>query len=148
VAALREAGFTLGADQEAEIVRGKDFVQLKNAPFDPDLVFAPEGIERFEEALSRPVEVEGFPVCHTDDIIESKEASDRAKERESLPTRVPTFSRAGFQVRRVLFPVVVLFPQRSHVRDMEVKCNKSGKSGQTGEGLLCSAYLMLLTSTR
>jgi hypothetical protein len=45
----------------AEIERGKVFVQLKNGPF--DLVFAPDGIERFEEAWNRRVEVEGFPVC-------------------------------------------------------------------------------------
>jgi hypothetical protein len=30
-------------------------------------------------------EVEDFPVCHIDDIIASKEASGRAKDRESLP---------------------------------------------------------------
>jgi hypothetical protein len=31
------------------------------------------------------VEVEGFPVCHPDDIIASKQAAGRAKDRESLP---------------------------------------------------------------
>ncbi len=40
VVALRELGFTLTDDQAAEIERGKDFVQLKNGPFDLDLVFA------------------------------------------------------------------------------------------------------------
>ena len=43
-AALRELGFDLSADQEQEIARGKDFIQLKNGPFDLDLVFAPDGI--------------------------------------------------------------------------------------------------------
>jgi len=85
VAALRDIGFALTAEQEAEIVRGKDFVQLKNGPFDLDLVFAPDGIERFEDAYGRHVDVEGFPVCHIDDVIASKEASGRAKDRESLP---------------------------------------------------------------
>jgi len=28
---------------------------------------------------------EGFPVCHPDDIIGSKQAANRAKDRESLP---------------------------------------------------------------
>ena len=83
--ALRELGFDLTAGQTAEIVRGKDFVQLKNGPFDLDLVFAPDGIERFEDAYDRRVDVEGFPVCHIDDIISSKAASNRAKDRESLP---------------------------------------------------------------
>lgn len=42
VAGLRELGFDLSEDQAAEIARGKDFIQLKNGPFDLDLVFAPE----------------------------------------------------------------------------------------------------------
>jgi hypothetical protein len=37
---------------------------LKNGPFDLDLVFAPDGIERFDDAWQRHVEVEGFPVSH------------------------------------------------------------------------------------
>jgi hypothetical protein len=85
VEALRELGFTLTREQAAEIARGKDFVQLKNGPFDLDLVFAPDGIEGFEDAYKRRVEVDGFPVCHIDDIIASKQASGRAKDRESLP---------------------------------------------------------------
>jgi len=85
VAALRQLGFELTDDQSAEIVRGKDFVQLKNGPFDVDLVFAPDGIERFEDAWQRHIEVEGFPVCHPDDIIASKEATGRIKDLESLP---------------------------------------------------------------
>lgn len=85
VVALRGLGFKLTDDQAADIERGKDFVQLKNGPFDLDLVFAPDGIERFEDAWQRHVEVEGFPVCHLDDIIASKEATGRAKDQESLP---------------------------------------------------------------
>jgi hypothetical protein len=85
VAALLELGFELSPQHAAEIVRGKDFVQLKNGPFDLDLVFAPDGIERFADAWSRHVEVEGFPVCHLDDIIASKAATNRVKDRESLP---------------------------------------------------------------
>jgi hypothetical protein len=85
VAALRALGFALSEEQAAEILRGKDFVQLKNGPFDLDLVFAPDGIERFADAWQRHVEIEGFPVCHIDDIIASKTATGRAKDRESLP---------------------------------------------------------------
>ncbi|MEX0612080.1 MAG: hypothetical protein WD738_24505 [Pirellulales bacterium] len=85
VAALRDLGFDLTEQQSKEIERGKDFVQLKNGPFDLDLVFAPDGIERFEEAWRRHVEVEGFHVCQIDDIIASKEATGRVKDRESLP---------------------------------------------------------------
>ncbi|HEY7329101.1 MAG TPA: hypothetical protein VH592_15775 [Gemmataceae bacterium] len=85
VEALRALGFQLTEAQAEEIVRGKDFVQLKNGPFDLDLVFAPDGINTFAEAWSRHVEVEGFPVCHPDDIIASKLAANRAKDRETLP---------------------------------------------------------------
>src|SRR6184192_4331814 len=68
VAALRELGFRLTNDQAGEVERGKDFIQLKDGPFDLDLVFAPDGIERFSDAWRRRVEVDGFPVCHPDDI--------------------------------------------------------------------------------
>ncbi len=85
VIALGELGFALTEEQTDEIQRGKDFVQLKNGPFDLDLIFAPDGIERFEDAWDRHVDVEGFPVCHIDDIIASKAASNRRRDRESLP---------------------------------------------------------------
>ena len=83
--ALRELGFQLTDEQATDIQSGKHFVQLKNGPFDLDLVFAPDGIECFEDAWDRHVDVEGFPVCHPDDIIASKEAANRQKDRESLP---------------------------------------------------------------
>jgi hypothetical protein len=98
VAALRQLGFSLSEAQASEIERGKDFVQLKNGPFDLDLVFAPDGIERFEDAWRRRVEVEGFPVCHIDDIIASKAATNRQKDRESLP-RLRSFREYWLQQR-------------------------------------------------
>jgi hypothetical protein len=85
VVAVRGIGFAITESQAGDIERGKDFVQLKNGPFDLDLVFAPDGIERFADAWSRRIEIEGFPVCHIDDIIASKEAAGRQKDRESLP---------------------------------------------------------------
>ena len=99
VRALRELGFKLSDADAAEITRGKDFVQLKNGPFDLDLIFAPDGIESFALAWSRRVEVEGFPVCHPDDIIASKRAANRAKDRESLP-RLEAFRDYWRQRRR------------------------------------------------
>ena len=54
-----ELGFDLTEPQAEDIRRGKDFVQLKSGPFDL--------------------------VCHPDDIIRSKEAANRVKDRESLP---------------------------------------------------------------
>ena len=85
IAALRELGFVLSGEHAADIERGKDFVQLKNGPFDLDLVFAPDGVEHFGDAWRRRVDVEGVPVCHLDDIIASKEATHRQKDIESLP---------------------------------------------------------------
>jgi hypothetical protein len=84
-AALTDLGFALTAEQRTDIERGKDFVQLKNGPFDLDLIFAPDGIERFADAWKRHTEVDGFPVCSIDDIIASKEAANRVRDRESLP---------------------------------------------------------------
>ena len=99
VGALVEIGFGLTPGQAGEIERGKDFVQLKNGPFDLDLVFAPDGIERFEDAWSHRVDVEGFPVCHIDDIIASKVASNRQKDLESLP-RLRSFREYWLKHRR------------------------------------------------
>jgi len=99
VAALRELGFALTDAQAAEIEGGKDFVQLRNGPFDVDLVFAPDGIETFARAWERHVEVEGFPVCHPDDIIASKAAANRVRDRESLP-RLRAFRDYWLRQRR------------------------------------------------
>jgi hypothetical protein len=101
VSALRELGFNLSEEQASEIERGKDFVQLKNGPFDLDLVFAPDGIEHFDDAWKRHIEVEGFPVCHIDDIIASKESANRERDRESLP-RLRAFREYWKQQRRMI----------------------------------------------
>src|ERR1700752_2236176 len=75
VSALRELGFHIDSELEADIVRGKDFVQIKNGPFDIDLVFAPDGIESYDEAKARIDLSSGFPVANIRDIIESKRAA-------------------------------------------------------------------------
>jgi hypothetical protein len=85
VTALVELGFELSDDEIEQVKSGKDFVQLRNGPFDIDLIYAPDGIERFDDAWKRRIDVEGFQVCHIEDIIASKEATGRAKDRESLP---------------------------------------------------------------
>ncbi len=83
-AALKDLGFDLKPNQERDLEQGRDFVQLKNGPFDLYLVFAPDGIETFDEAWAQHIDVAGFPVCHIDHIIASKEAANRKKDRESL----------------------------------------------------------------
>jgi hypothetical protein len=85
IGALKELGFDLTEAEAKEVERGKDFIQLKNGPFDLDLIFAPDGIKSFSDAWQRHVEIDGFPVCHIDDVIASKAATNRQKDRESLP---------------------------------------------------------------
>ena len=85
VAALVELGFDLEPGLQAEIVRGKDFVQIGTGPFDMDLVFAPDGIESFEDIESKIVMEEGLPVVPLEWIIASKRAANREKDRRDLP---------------------------------------------------------------
>ena len=53
VTALRELEFEIDNETSAQIIKGVDFVQLKQGPFDLDLVFAPDGIENFAEAKKK-----------------------------------------------------------------------------------------------
>jgi hypothetical protein len=59
VAALSELKFELTDAESAAIIRGKDFVQLRNGPFDLDLVFAPDGIETFEGPKGKAAPITG-----------------------------------------------------------------------------------------
>lgn len=85
VAGLKDLGFQLTPQEEDEVRRGKAFIQLRDGPFDLDLVFAPDGIERFEDAWKRRVENHGLPIANIDDIIASKQAANRQKDKETLP---------------------------------------------------------------
>ena len=85
VAALKELGFALDPNLTNEIIRGKDFIQLKSGPFDIDLVFAPDGIESYEEAKSRMDTSSGFPVLNIRDIIASKRSAGRPRDAVELP---------------------------------------------------------------
>lgn len=85
VAALKQLGFAVDETLEQELIRGKDFVQIKSGPFDIDLVFAPDGIESYEEAKSRMDTSTGFPVLNIRDIIASKRAARRPKDAVELP---------------------------------------------------------------
>jgi hypothetical protein len=84
VKALLALEFDLNENTQAEIVRGKDFVQLKTGPFDLDLIFAPDGIENFNQAKARAIREDIFPVANLRDIIASKKASGRMKDRLDL----------------------------------------------------------------
>ena len=56
-------------------------------------------IECFDDAWRRWLEVEGFPVWRPDDIIASKAAANRARDRESLP-RLRSFREYWLRQRR------------------------------------------------
>ena len=84
VKALLEMGFIVDDNAQAEIIRGKDFVQLTDGPFDLDLIFAPDGIESFAKAKARAVQEDIFPVANLRDIIASKKASGRMKDKLDL----------------------------------------------------------------
>ena len=84
VTAVRQLGFVIDDTVEHDIIAGKDFIQLTDGPFDLVIVFAPDGIENYAEAKRRAV-IEGiFPVANIRDIIASKKASNRMKDRMDL----------------------------------------------------------------
>ena len=84
VAAVRHLGFTITDAVERDIVSGKDFIQLTDGPFDLDIVYAPDGIENYQVARQRAVSLGIFPVANIRDIIASKKASNRIKDRMDL----------------------------------------------------------------
>ena len=85
VAALRKMAFEISGELAHEIIAGKDFVQIKTGPFDVDLVFAPDGIDSFAGAKNRGVSEGIFKVASLRDIIASKRASGRQKDKIELP---------------------------------------------------------------
>lgn len=84
IAALTELGFALDAATTASLLSGKDFVQLKDGPFDVDIIHAPDGIESFAAARQRRVVEDIFPVASLRDIIASKKAANRRKDLVEL----------------------------------------------------------------
>jgi len=84
IRAVIALGFGLDETLKSEILRGQAFVQLKNGPFDLDLIFAPDGIASYAAAKSRSVNEGIFPVANLRDIIASKKATDRVKDRLDL----------------------------------------------------------------
>lgn len=92
-AALKELGFHLDEPLEKAILQGKDFIQIRGEPFDIDLVFAPDGIESYAQAMRRASLLEGkYPVASLDDIIKSKRIAARQKDKEVLD-RLEAFAK-------------------------------------------------------
>lgn len=85
LAALLGMGFPVDDKLAEEIVSGKDFIQIKEGPFDIDLIFAPDGIENYQEAKHRMDTSSGFPVLNIRDIIASKRAAKRPRDLVELP---------------------------------------------------------------
>mgnify|MGYP007084772081 CR=1 FL=1 len=86
VEALKELGFIMDNVLEEGIIEGKDFIQIRGGPFPIDIVFAPDGIESFDEAEKRMTLIDDrFPCASIEDIIESKRAAKRQRDKEELP---------------------------------------------------------------
>lgn len=86
LAALEKLSFPVTDEAKGDILRGKDFVQIKTGPFDLDLIFAPDGIDSFEKARGRRILHGGkYPVASLGDIIASKRAAGRDKDLKDLP---------------------------------------------------------------
>ena len=67
-----------------EILSGKDFVQLRDGPFDLDIVFAPDGFNSYEEPLPMKKIIDGLPILSIEGIIKAKEAAGRKKDLNEL----------------------------------------------------------------
>ena len=98
VTAVRHLGFMIDDTVEREIIAGKDFIQLTDGPFDIEIVFAPDGIENYAEAKRRAVTEGIFPVANIRDIIASKKASNRMKDR--LDLHLLDLFRIEYELRR------------------------------------------------
>jgi len=86
VSALKELGFDLSKELEEAVLAGKDFIQIRGGPFPIDIVFAPDGIESFEDARKRSELIDEIFYCASiEDIIESKKAAGRQRDKEELP---------------------------------------------------------------
>jgi hypothetical protein len=83
--ALKELGFEINDELEKAILSGKDFIQIRGGPFPLDIIFAPDGIESYDEAKKRSKLIDGkFPCASIDDIIASKRAAGRKRDKEEL----------------------------------------------------------------
>ena len=83
--ALEALDFKLDAVTTMSILSGSEIVLLKGGPFALDLIHAADGIESFAAAKQRRVMAGPFPVASLDDIIASKRATGREKDRSDLP---------------------------------------------------------------
>ena len=103
VTAVRQLGFLIDDTVERDIIAGKDFIQLTDGPFDLDIVFAPDGIENYGEAKRRAVTEGMVPVANIRDIIASKKASNRMKDRVDL--HLLDLFRIEYELRRSTEPL-------------------------------------------
>ena len=132
VTALKDLRFELTTEQEKDIRGGRDFVQLQNGPFDLDIVYAPDGIERFEEAWKRGRKIDGHRLCSMDDVIASKRAANRAKDRESL-TRLEEFRKYLKDTPERGEKLPVLDPTwRDRVKAEIANDDRSSETGRSG----------------
>ncbi|OGF67319.1 MAG: hypothetical protein A2Y62_15945 [Candidatus Fischerbacteria bacterium RBG_13_37_8] len=86
IEALKQLNFVLDKALEKAIMEGKDFIQIRGGPFPLDIVFAPDGIESFDKARKRSKLIDNkYPCASMNDIIASKRAAKRQRDKEELP---------------------------------------------------------------
>jgi hypothetical protein len=86
VGALKELGFLMDSTLEEGIITGRGFIQIRGGPFPIDIIFAPDGIDSFDEVEKRKTLIDDrFPCASIEDIIESKRAAKRQRDKEELP---------------------------------------------------------------
>jgi hypothetical protein len=85
VAALKKLGFDIDKALTKAIISGKDFIQIRGGPIDLDLIFAPDGIDSYDQAKKSAEVIGGkFPVASLKDIINSKKKAGRQRDKEVL----------------------------------------------------------------
>lgn len=86
VEALKELGFDIDEILKEGIIEGKDFIQIRGGPFPLDIIFAPDGMESFDEAQKHSKFIDNrFPCASIEDIIKSKRFAKRQRDIEELP---------------------------------------------------------------
>ena len=79
--ALKELGFELDDELTATILTGHDWIQLRG-PVDIDIVFAPDGIKRYEDARNRAKQIDGHRVCALEDVGRRQTVAKTPRKQE------------------------------------------------------------------
>ena len=129
IRALQETGVEISEGSAVAIREGRDFVQLEGK-VSIEVVHAPDGIDRFDGAWRRGRAIEGFAVDGLEDIIATKRAANRQKDRAVLPRLDRLRSGGGWpsahQARSGTATPKHASPSRCSVRALDATANPYG----------------------